>query len=1131
MSKSTDYEDDAISCGTMVEQQQQPQQQQTEEIKWTDKVTAATEETTHLPARRSSTVSSVSVAAANEPLITGEGKCCRRSSSVDQQNGVLLQNGAQDNLKVTYSSSSNSCTTESDSDHCTSAEDDQQILMSNNTEQLQPEKNVRQKSLRRKKSFHRVRLLFEPPSAPVALRQHSLPAFHRPQLGRPLSVNLPLTSRTSEDASPAFADMSPAQSSNYLSGRRRSNADLDCASTDHNNNSGSSSSLKRARSPISLRLSTSSTSIINDLIIIPKKTVYENVCFFESKSVQQSTGRPPAQSYSRSAREETVPQHEKVQLSTAKLPVKQQQRMRSSASADDILQQHQEQQQQQEQEKAAAESMTTTIKCEESKHEHEPTIRDLFYHRYEKVNGAKTEQQQQQQQQSKSEPHLLQMQTQQSLTAADMTFQRTSRSVACQTEKEENVVLVVEEEEEKKQAISPPRQDQESPPVQVYIHIDSDSVGSAPSPSVFPTSLSRTTKRRQKSTSRNNRHRLRPSRSHCSVNVQISTSSSLVTTASTTSSQLPPLASFPTEYHLRLSPLALGNFLSKLDRLGQQHSSQQQQQPAEDRGCAMKGEAKEAVTSNADDEEDNSMRTESPVPVNLLHRDSIANGFSSSPRWKDRRKAVYRRNLSLNEYLTRALQQEGTTMLKFQSEYPWRSFVQSGRHANQLNDLKTEEVHLYESLFEIILTERTHLSHLGELSNFAESAPSLKNVISAYDRHLLFGGAAQLYATTCALFDELESAFNVDIFMSSSCTILTNYLSTGRMEGYIDFIKGTDERNRLLAEKGTKLLTPPESTRLNSLLIMPMQRVTRYPLLLKNVLDQVDKLTVKLPMAKLPNRSIIEKCYTAATLFAVRCNQALVDERNLYDLVCFKKQIAGGMRIPDLVCTTRQIVLQSAVKVQRRIGIKVVASPNSGRPVEHSAAKDVRLKAMLVLLTDMLILAEIKWRKNQYNILDFSSHHNVEFIRHNETHSSGFSLSSAGLSDMDSFETMSLSDYSIVPQTPTTPGTPLFASSVIRFSKDDHCTNIYVIAFASSEDEDKFANEFKRLKAEHGDRFQQPPPPTLRRLRSSTSPGGRSSSQNGASNRLSTISANSLYYSDGDSRSTNSSDIDYLATA
>lgn len=916
-------EDSAISNTIM-------EQQQTEKIKWADKV-ATDLETTDLGARCSSTVVS-QAALINDPLITGEECSPYSSLAVDQQNFAHLN--LKGNLGVAYDSSSQSDSeSEVDDvvDHCLLDQlGDQQT--SNNIEKI----TTRPKSLRRKKSFKRVRQLFEPPSElAVPLRQHSLPAFHRHQLGRPLSVNLPLTS-TNNHSPPLAAEMSPVLSTvNFFSSRRRSNDDLLGPNIDDNNNNFTVNPAKRQQSPVTKLLSTSSISIINDLFIIPTKTVYENVRFFESK-VQQSSGNRTAvaQTYSSSRSTkgdelQAVPQHEKLRATKA---VEVQQRMRSSAtSADDILQQHEQQQIKMQ----TSVSMATKQKTsEEHKEEHEPSIRDLFYHRFNQVNGKDSKQQV-----SKSAPHL-QMQTQQP------NMSKHPQSVACQTEQVEEVQNSV---------MSSSSNDQNnSSPVEVYIHIDN---GNA---SILP-SHNRASKSTKPSKSRySSRHRLRSSRNHGFVNVQIS--KPLVTSSSTTASCQQP----PTEYRLQLSPSALSKFTSKLHRFCEQHSTTSQQMTAnlmDERGTQMKDDFElDSVSSFAnDDEDDNSIRKESPIPVNLMHRDSIATGFSSSPRWKDRRKAVYRRNLSLNEYLTRALQQEGTTMLTFGTSYPWRSFIQSGRQANRLNGLKTEEVHLYESLFEIILTERTNLRHLGELSNFAESVPSLKTAISAYDRQLLFGSAAQLHATTKALFDELEAAFTLDIFMGGTCPILTNYLSTGRLEGYIDFIKGTDERNRLLSEKGSKFLTQSESTRLNSLLITPMQRVTRYPLLVKNVLDQVDKLTVKLPSAKLPDRNLIEQCYTTATLFAVRCNQALNDERNLYDLVCFKKQIAGGLQIPDLVSTSRQIVMQCTVKVQRRISLKMVTS--SGRPVEHSTAKDIRLKANLVLLTDMIILAEIKWRK------------------------------------------------------------------------------------------------------------------------------------------------------------------------
>ena len=106
------------------------------------------------------------------------------------------------------------------------------------------------------------------------------------------------------------------------------------------------------------------------------------------------------------------------------------------------------------------------------------------------------------------------------------------------------------------------------------------------------------------------------------------------------------------------------------------------------------------------------------------------------------------------------------------------------------------------------------------------------------------------------------------------------------------------------------------------------------------------------------DRPLIEQCYNDATLFATKCNKAMEDERKLYDLILFKQQISGGVRINDLVAANRQIVLKSGVKVQRRISIK----SNTINKTD-SNSKEIKLKATLILLTDMLILTEFKAKK------------------------------------------------------------------------------------------------------------------------------------------------------------------------
>lgn len=97
------------------------------------------------------------------------------------------------------------------------------------------------------------------------------------------------------------------------------------------------------------------------------------------------------------------------------------------------------------------------------------------------------------------------------------------------------------------------------------------------------------------------------------------------------------------------------------------------------------------------------------------HRDNDLFDENNSPlsrsRESSRRKAVYRRNSQLNEYLERNLSKGGNNdNVQFQSNFPWKTYVQNSRHGNKIQDLDSTELKMFESLFEIILTEKSYLS-------------------------------------------------------------------------------------------------------------------------------------------------------------------------------------------------------------------------------------------------------------------------------------------------------------------------------------------------------------------------------------------------------------------------------------
>lgn len=79
-----------------------------------------------------------------------------------------------------------------------------------------------------------------------------------------------------------------------------------------------------------------------------------------------------------------------------------------------------------------------------------------------------------------------------------------------------------------------------------------------------------------------------------------------------------------------------------------------------------------------------------------------------SKRGSSRRKAFYKRSSPLNDYLEKNLSKTGDNV-SFQSGFPWRTHVAKSRHESKLADLDQSELKLYESIFELILTEKSYL--------------------------------------------------------------------------------------------------------------------------------------------------------------------------------------------------------------------------------------------------------------------------------------------------------------------------------------------------------------------------------------------------------------------------------------
>lgn len=156
-----------------------------------------------------------------------------------------------------------------------------------------------------------------------------------------------------------------------------------------------------------------------------------------------------------------------------------------------------------------------------------------------------------------------------------------------------------------------------------------------------------------------------------------------------------------------------------------------------------------------------------------------------------------------------------------------------------------------------------------------------------------------------------------------------------------------------------------------------LQRITRYPLLVQNIRGVLERILSKNPdsaVVRTLDRSAIERCFEDASRFAGKCNKALADERKLFDLITFKKQLTGGVAIDDLVAPNREIFQRVSAKLyfvkqgatSPGTGAAPVPMPSyqGGSSLFRGTFNSMnKVKATLILLTDLLIVSEYKQKK------------------------------------------------------------------------------------------------------------------------------------------------------------------------
>ncbi|XP_008411714.1 rho guanine nucleotide exchange factor 16 [Poecilia reticulata] len=190
-----------------------------------------------------------------------------------------------------------------------------------------------------------------------------------------------------------------------------------------------------------------------------------------------------------------------------------------------------------------------------------------------------------------------------------------------------------------------------------------------------------------------------------------------------------------------------------------------------------------------------------------------------------------------------------------QAHLTWSQLPQV-QESGILSTITPQERKRQEAIFEIITSEHSYLHSLGILVRHFKSSAALKKTMTTTEHHHLFSNISVIHTTSQRFFKDLEKRHNEQMVIRDISDIVQNH-AAHHFEPYIVYCSNETFQQRtlqkLLNNNSAFKDTLKEIERnsecgglpMLSFLILPMQRVTRLPLLLDTICQKTQDQTAE----------------------------------------------------------------------------------------------------------------------------------------------------------------------------------------------------------------------------------------------------------------------------------------------
>nr|XP_032818177.1 ephexin-1-like isoform X2 [Petromyzon marinus] len=287
-----------------------------------------------------------------------------------------------------------------------------------------------------------------------------------------------------------------------------------------------------------------------------------------------------------------------------------------------------------------------------------------------------------------------------------------------------------------------------------------------------------------------------------------------------------------------------------------------------------------------------------------------------------------------------------------------------------MSSLTKRQIQHQEAMFEIVTSEASYLKSLNVFINHFMDSDSLNRILSPRDKNDLFSNIVQVKNISESLLSRLRERVEMSPLISEVCDILYEY-SLNHFKPLVSYVinipcqittfkKFSEGKDKGLFSSKIKLLEEApvcEKLPFLSFLSVPYQRITRYQLLVKNVISKAEESVesgnvVELALSKL--EELVQQSDKGVGE-RTQAEQVVNIANNIY----FEK----GMKSLAIVSQSRSLLKSGKLLVQEKAKTII--------PMAVARFTQGKTYVMLLLFNDFLIVAT-KQKGGRLLVLDYA---------------------------------------------------------------------------------------------------------------------------------------------------------------